>query len=103
MAKYRKRPVVVEAEQWWPGKDVPGVRPVKGSSRSLEEAFAEFVARGGRDVSSFFDQCGYIETLEGPHLVMPGDWIVTGVKGEKYAVKPDIFEATYEPVEEAGR
>lgn len=37
-----------------------------------------------------------IETLEGPHVVTPGDWIITGVKGERYPCKPDIFEATYE-------
>jgi hypothetical protein len=40
----------------------------------------------------------YIETLEGRHEVTPGDWIITGVKGEKYPCKPDIFEETYEPV-----
>jgi len=37
-----------------------------------------------------------IKTLEGPHLVRDGDWIITGVKGERYACKPDIFEMTYE-------
>jgi hypothetical protein len=42
---------------------------------------------------------GIIETLEGRHIVTPGDWIITGVKGEQYPCKPDIFEATYEPVE----
>ena len=41
-----------------------------------------------------------IETLEGTMRADPGDWIVTGIKGEQYPVKPDIFEATYEPVEE---
>ena len=41
----------------------------------------------------------YIATLEGDHLVTPGDWIITGVKGEHYPCKPDIFEATYEKVE----
>jgi hypothetical protein len=39
-----------------------------------------------------------IQTLEGPMTASPGDWIVTGVKGEKYAVKDDIFRQTYEPV-----
>ena len=29
-----------------------------------------------------------------------GDWIIKGVKGEFYPCKPDIFEATYEPVED---
>ena len=33
------------------------------------------------------------------HLASPGDWIIQGVKGELYPCKPDIFEATYEPVE----
>ena len=38
----------------------------------------------------------YIDTLEGVMKASPGDWIVTGVDGEKYPVKPDIFEKTYE-------
>ena len=38
----------------------------------------------------------YINTLEGIMKASPGDWIVTGVDGEKYPVKPDIFEKTYE-------
>ena len=41
-----------------------------------------------------------IETLEGVMHASPGDWIITGVNGEKYPCKPDIFEKTYEPVEE---
>lgn len=40
-----------------------------------------------------------IHTLEGDMMAMPGDWIITGVKGETYACKPDIFEETYELVE----
>ncbi len=39
-----------------------------------------------------------IETLEGVHHASVGDWIITGVKGEKYPCKPDIFEKTYEKV-----
>jgi hypothetical protein len=41
-----------------------------------------------------------IKTLEGTMVGEPGDWLITGVKGEQYPCKPDIFEATYEPVEE---
>ncbi len=41
-----------------------------------------------------------IPTLEGVMKASPGDWIITGVKGEKYPCKPDIFKATYEPVED---
>ena len=39
-----------------------------------------------------------IHTLEGDMRADPGDWIITGVKGERYPCKPDIFEATYEAV-----
>jgi hypothetical protein len=39
-----------------------------------------------------------IQTLEGPMTAMPGDWIITGVQGEKYSCKDDVFRQTYEPV-----
>lgn len=39
-----------------------------------------------------------IETLEGVMHASSGDWIITGVKGEQYPCKPDIFEETYERV-----
>ena len=39
-----------------------------------------------------------IKTLEGDMIASKGDWIVTGVDGEQYPVKPDIFKKTYEPV-----
>jgi hypothetical protein len=86
MAKFRKRPVVIEAVQFnphehhWPDGVKPWPNP-KGYQP--------------RDMS-----WGYIETLEGDHHVMAGDWIITGVKGEKYPCKDDIFRATYELVEE---
>jgi hypothetical protein len=38
-----------------------------------------------------------IETLEGTMRAEVGDWIITGVKGERYPCKPDIFAATYDP------
>lgn len=42
-----------------------------------------------------------IETIEGTMRVNPGDWIIRGVKGEFYPCRPDIFDATYEPVDES--
>jgi len=42
-------------------------------------------------------QHGWVKTFEGGYIVCPGDRIVTGVQGEKYPIKPDIFELTYEP------
>ena len=40
----------------------------------------------------------YIDTLEGKMHASPGDWIITGVSGEQYPCKPDIFEKTYTPL-----
>jgi hypothetical protein len=84
MPKFRKKPVVIEAEQWYPGKVIEGVvgeRPATlgGNGLSPEPAMA------------------FIKTLEGTMRVSDGDWVITGVKGERYPCKPDIFEATYEP------
>lgn len=76
MAKFRKKPVVIDAEQYLDGKPVAGM--VKDAYRP--------------------DQF-YVSTLEGLLHVSPGDWIITGVKGERYPCKPDIFAATYEPAE----
>jgi hypothetical protein len=47
-----------------------------------------------------FNEHGWVATLEGGHIVCPGDWIMTGVKGEHWPVKPDIFEETYEEYHE---
>ena len=44
------------------------------------------------------DQEITIKTLEGDMKASPGDWIITGVHGEKYPCKPDIFEETYQQI-----
>lgn len=41
-----------------------------------------------------------IHTLEGDMTARPGDWIITGIEGETYPCKPDIFQATYEEIVE---
>lgn len=40
-----------------------------------------------------------INTLEGAMKASPGDWIITGVNGEQYPCKPDIFEKTYQKID----
>lgn len=45
------------------------------------------------------DEVVEIKTLEGTMTANIGDWVITGVKGEQYPCKPDIFEATYEPAD----
>ena len=79
--KYRKKPVVIEATQWFKNGDHPAVVNLDGLPT----------------------ENGWVETLEGGHVVTPGDYIITGVKGEHYPCKPDIFKATYQMVEEAPR
>jgi hypothetical protein len=81
--KFRKKPVVIEATQWFPGIKVDGV---------FEENNMTNYGRVGPSA--------WIATLEGRHEVSAGDWIITGVKGEKYPCKPDIFEITYEKLED---
>lgn len=80
--KYRKKPVVIEAIRWL--GDLP-----------LPEEFA--------DMGFFEHENGYdleIFTLEGVVIARQGDYIIKGVKGEFYPCKADIFEMTYEKVEE---
>jgi len=88
MPKFRKKPVIVEAVQWFKHGDHEGVHRLI----SVESY------RVCKQCNNFVHQHGWIDTLEGGHIVCPGDFIITGVKGERYSCKPDIFEATYEPV-----
>ena len=55
----------------------------------------------GFEFSSSVDDCdiAVINTLEGYLIISDGDWIITGVQGERYPCKPDIFKETYEVVE----
>lgn len=94
MAKFRKKPVVIEAQQWFPDK------PVEGVCLLSEMSSSPMIKQGdiAKLTSEVLNQMGYIETLEGGHLVSPGDWIVTEVKNEKYPVKTEIFKATYDAV-----
>jgi hypothetical protein len=93
MKKFRKKPVIIKAEQWF------------NNSTILEAHIQPYVgkyAEGGEKVCKHcqkpMHKHGWIETLEEGHIVCPGDWIVKGIKGEFYPVKPDIFEQTYEAV-----
>jgi hypothetical protein len=77
--KYRKKPVVIEAEQY----------PLDASLLKVQRLIQWCGgARAGKGI--------IIHTLEGDHLASPGDYIIQGIQGEFYPCKPDIFEATYE-------
>lgn len=81
MAKYRKKPVVVEAIEW------------TGSNLEEVEGFL-----GVTDRVKVLDSI-FIRTLEGLMETHVGDYIIKGVHGEFYPCKPDIFRETYELVE----
>ena len=80
--KFRKKPIVIDAVQWFRMGDHPDVF-------SDERSPTGFAIRT-------------LENTEVKHEVTPGDWIITGVKGEVYPCKPDIFVATYEHADEPG-
>ena len=99
MAKYRKKPVVIDAAQWHKIGDHSAVRSLELTAwqKSHHESLHETCHGCGR--SDYEKSHGHVGTLEGGHIVCPGDWIITGVKGENYPCKPDIFEQTYELAE----
>ncbi len=85
MAKFRKKPVVIEAVQF------DGTFP-QGFFGTFEPRVTGHRSAGNATWLT-------IPTLEGDMTVQEGDWIIKGVQGEFYPCKPDIFAATYEPVE----
>jgi hypothetical protein len=82
MMKYRKKPVVIKAVQW------------TGNNLFEMETFAT------TKVEYAFDGCLVVDTLEGVMKASIGDYIIKGIQGEFYPCKPDIFNATYEKVNE---
>ena len=76
MARYLKKPVAIEAVQWFKHGDHPAV-----------------VAEPGNNAA------GFIDTPEGRLKVEPGDWVITGIAGENYPCKPEIFAQLYIPAD----
>ena len=102
--KFQKKPVVVEARQfvgstselhniylWIEENTLGSFEPMEviEGRKAWPDNGVSIDPRGGRMI---------IATLEGGHWVNLEDWVIQGVKGEFYPCKPDIFEATYEPV-----
>lgn len=112
MPKYIKKPIPVEAVQWFKNGDHPldGTETFKEGEfkgQRFEGKVVRYYRRPDDSGSRKCEKCGnimhfhgWIDTLKGGHIVCPGDYIVTGIKGEHWPVKPDIFELTYELVEE---
>lgn len=93
MPRFRKRPVEVEAVQWFPGKLVPGVHGEGGSLGS--EVVVDYPER-----SYSFAWPGVVTIHQQIAYLDPGDWVITELDGiHHYPCKPDVFEKTYEPIE----
>lgn len=99
MAKYRNKPVVIDAFRWTGGKDqeedpvwiIDAIQ--SGVVRIVKYGSIIGHAKSGFKPDSLKME---IKTLEGVMTANPGDYIIQGVQGEIYPCKPDIFEASYE-------
>ena len=89
MARFRKKPVEVEAIQYEGG--LSSGSQVWTWANSLDCA---------RDIQ-VHDEHLKIKTLEGTMRASPGDWIIRGTSGEVYPCKPDVFDDVYEPADTA--
>lgn len=103
MSKFRKKPVVIEAVKIVYAEmlaDGPEHSPFAETPIWIENAILSGVltlsTHGARDYAVV-----NVHTLEGVMEATPGDYLIRGVEGELYPIKPDIFAATYESVEHA--
>jgi len=100
--KFKKKPVVIEAVQllWSTWNEMCDHAGVGKLSDGKPEG--TYVNPNNEAVSGSGDGriALAIPTLEGVMIGVEGDWIIKGIKGELYPCKPDIFEATYEKVDE---
>lgn len=99
MPKFRKKPVEIEAFQMTKERRQDNSEWPNWLHEAWNMDFPEPGAVGCEDYphSDGTDRL-LISTLEGTHAVSWGDFIIRGVQGELYPCKPDIFEATYDPV-----
>ena len=98
MAKYRKKPVEIDAIQW-PGENQREMFDFLTNGEKKDE----YMTSSGETfrIDHFAIKCGLIiKALEGEHVASIGDYIIKGVAGEFYPCKPDIFAKTYDLAEE---
>ena len=89
MAKFKKKPITIEAVQWKNGK-----------VSEVTEWISEALYKNPKEVGAimrFADEIR-IFTLEGYMTATDGDYIIIGVEGEIYPCKPEIFKKTYDAV-----
>ena len=100
--KYRKKPVVIEATRWYYNGDHPedGPSDCEGKVVRYYRDPDDDGKRRCQHCDAVMHVHGWIDTLEGGHIVCPGDYVITGIEGEHYPCKARIFMDSYEPVED---
>jgi hypothetical protein len=96
MSKYRKKPVIIEAITF-----DEFIEYGREYARVIVDGIPWSFKYNGHPVTHENDECYLIPTLEGTHNFTPQDMLITGVNGEIYPCKIDIFEKTYEKVEQS--
>lgn len=92
--KYRKKPVVIEAKQFYGTKKTADEIKLWGRGWGVQITDGEML---DDEHTPTLD----INTLGGGiRVAQPGDWIIRDIQNEFYSCKPDIFESTHEPVDE---
>lgn len=89
--RYVKKPVVIDAVEFDGGGDIDELE------LHMIDSDSDWVCHQCGKSSAMH---GNVKALEGYHIACPGDYIITGIKGEHYPCKPDIFAATYSPVDD---
>jgi hypothetical protein len=100
VAKWRKKPVVIDAEVYKSGMEDGTETYCSWYECKIHPSRCDECGVLADCNKSHMAYIPFINTLEGKHYITPGDYIITGVKGERYPCKPDIFHMTYEKVEE---
>lgn len=109
MKKYRKKSMVIKAEQWFKVTYDRGAKHgFKPEDMPIYHLGVGHFRRPGIDGQRVCKHCGdimhnhgWVDTLENGYIVCPSDWIITGAKVETYPCKPGIFEAAYEEVNDS--
>jgi hypothetical protein len=96
--KFRKKPVVIEAITF-----AELVQYGREHSNNVHNGMAWSFEYKGQPITHENDQCYLIPTKEGVMYFTPDDMLITGVQGEIYPCKIDIFNATYEPADDLCR
>jgi hypothetical protein len=109
VAQYRKKPALTEATQWFKNGDHPkdeaepidrGDGPRGETEGKVVKKFRGLHIPGDRfcpECGNIMQKHGLLDSLNGEEIIHPGDYILTDRKGNYYALRPEEFEAMYEP------